>query len=307
MLTKIIGFLDNQIGRASHRKLRYPQLGSGNKCGEIRRVANLLLDGFDAALHTGPIELIQQIAGLEQAEARVVYEGAFAARSSLCLKAESSWTESAPYLTGIEPLQNAIIGLGYGAATSQLGLPPMVRDTDEYWIWMALDAYGFNRGFLKWNETIARKEFSLNLPQQAQHAFDQGLGRSLWVGTGARIASIATLIQEFSPERRADLWSGAALMMGYWGAMSEKELKLALKMSGNHAGNLRQGIALAALLRSTSGTVPDHTSGASEIICNMHVNELVNLSAQLASQSNPNSARDFFLFQGRLISMLGER
>jgi hypothetical protein len=92
-------------------------------------------------------------------------------------------------------------------------------------------------------------------------------------------------------------------MIGYWGAISEKELKQAYRLSGIYKTNLQQGIALAALLRSTSGSMPDHTVGASEIICKLAINELISLGANLAKNSEPNSGRDYFRMQIQLASL----
>jgi hypothetical protein len=105
-----------------------------------------------------------------------------------------------------------------GLARARLGerTDRVMHAMDPLLRWLASDGYGFHEGYFPlaalrrgWR---ARARRALQLTAGVR----PGLGRSM-VRVGRRSEWIARAVQEFAPERWADLWSGVGLACAYAG------------------------------------------------------------------------------------------
>ncbi|MFC6930813.1 DUF1702 family protein [Actinomadura yumaensis] len=105
----------------------------------------------------------------------------------------------------------------------------------------------------------------------AERVADQGIGRALWFVCGADVERLATVIGEFAPARRSDLWSGAGLAAAYAGGIEADEAETLLKLATGFRGELAQGCAFAAEARLRADLVTPDTRTAAQVFCRTSV------------------------------------
>jgi hypothetical protein len=301
MLDSIPRFLASHRVLLKRKAAAHLRPHAEKKNHEVHRVFSLLLDGYNAGLDTPPDRFAKQAASVPLSERRVLYEAAFAAQVSLVLTGKQDWHEALRLTQDAEPYGVAIAGLGIGAAFShmRLQLPMAPQIVEQYWGWMAMDAYGFNEGYYRWSNLLFHKKEPEGVSGLGMRAFDQGLGRALYFVTGADPQAIHELIERFPPARRRELWAGLGLMVAYWGALDEKGIRKLLNTSKNLRPHFQQGVALAALLRAGTADVPDHTEGACSIVCQAASSEVASLANSCLLQMNgePMSGRSYHGWQ----------
>jgi hypothetical protein len=97
-------------------------------------------------------------------------------------------------------------------------------------------------------------------------AYDQGIGRGLWVGLGASPAEIFKVIATLSPERHPDLWAGVGLAATYVGGGTRDDVCQLLSLRSALRPWLARGSAFGAEARHGSGYVPDFSEEACTIL-----------------------------------------
>ncbi|HEU4424939.1 MAG TPA: DUF1702 family protein, partial [Pilimelia sp.] len=116
------------------------------------------------------------------------------------------------------------VGVGWAMARvprfrwSKLYAPdPLLR-------WLALDGYGFHQAYFHTDRYVHQQYQEPRFPWPADgpawyaaRAIDQGIGRAMWFVGGADAELVATMIDKFPEQRRADLYSGAGLAATYAG------------------------------------------------------------------------------------------
>jgi hypothetical protein len=133
--------------------------------------------------------------------------------------------------------------------------------------WLALDGYGFHEGYFHWRKSVEEARPPRRVEGYARHAFDQGLGRSLWFVRGADVGRIAATVGRFPRERRPDLWSGVGLAAAYAGGAGEGALEALRAAAGRHLPEVAQGAAFAAKAREHGGIPAGHTETACRVLC----------------------------------------
>lgn len=146
--------------------------------------------------------------------------------------------------------------------------------TDPVLRWLVLDGYGFHQAYFH-TERYVREQYqdpSFPWPPEgprsyASRAIDQGIGRATWFVCGADPDRVASQLDEFAPERRSDLYSGAGLAATYAGALTSSEL-LAFRDRGSaYGGHIAQGSVFAVTARIRAGLETPHTFLAADVLC----------------------------------------
>jgi hypothetical protein len=236
----------------------------------LEGIAATFVRGYHAALEVDPPALAARL-DQEPAVARGwAYEGA--AMALTLLDVLTGWRQGRlrRLLEGGGDDHIYIAHVGTGWVLGRLPLSPggLLARLDPVNGWLALDGYGFHEGFFHARTAIAEQRVPRKAAKgYARHAFDQGLGRSLWFVEGAGVERIAATIAAFPPERRPDLWSGVGLACAYAGGVRREEIEALSRAAGPSAPELAQGAAFAAEARERAGHTPEHTDIACQALC----------------------------------------
>lgn len=241
----------------------------------VDQISSTFLDGYDAALHTDLDRLTKQLEGLSFTEKSVATEGVYTALATSDLSKQNNLEQVNRFSQGTD-IKNAVRYQGIGYALSHLNIDPSVSEKhmNEFWGWQTMEAYGFHESYFKWPLTIEKLTLPANISGLAARAFDQGMGRAIWILCVAEPNLIGQMIDRFPPQRRNDLWSGAGIMTGFWGLVDERDLKLLLRKSKKNYASLQQGVAFSAWIRQENKEPKDFTDGACRLICKAESHEL---------------------------------
>jgi hypothetical protein len=165
-------------------------------------------------------------------------------------------------------------------ATVSAALPdPLLR-------WLVLDGYGFHQAYFKTAKYVHQQYQEPDFPWPADgaawyrdHAIDQGIGRAMWFVFGTDPERVADAIDAFPESRRPDLYSGSGLAATYAGGVTESELRLFLKRSGDYRGQVAQASAFAATARVETDLVTPHTQLATRVLCGATPEQAARISA----------------------------
>jgi hypothetical protein len=216
-------------------------------------------------------------AGLEKIPDRFrgfAYEGAamgFAVRDGLPLGRHDHFRRSLQGRAG-DHVYMAYVGLGWALARLPKFRWRSVVVDDPLMRGLVLDGYGFHQAYFATDRYVhdQYREAEFGWPQSGprwERCVDQGIGRAMWFVAGTDPVRVADLIDGFVPERRSDLYCGAALAATYAGGVDEAELRVFLSRAGEHGDVVAQGAAFAATARVVAGNVVPHTELAARILC----------------------------------------
>ena len=234
----------------------------------LERAGTAFVDGYNAAMRerSDLAALMATLDGQDLDLRGFAYEGASMALTLVDILGRGNrWRE----LLALAPqhLYLMLVGAGWAMARLRLrALPKLARDLDDASWPQLYDGYGFHQGFYHTEKHVRRRVLP-PLRGYALHAFDQGLGRSLWFVEGASPARIATTIATFEPARRDDLWSGAGLACGYAGGLHADRVGELDALAGAHHAALAQGVVFAAAARDRAGNADDATALACRVVC----------------------------------------
>ncbi len=275
------GFVRRKLMGISPRETQFQARGfrrcASSQQERLETVGLMFLNGYHAALEQ-PLPLLEQALDRAPVEYRgFVYEGAAMALTILDALPIPGGGRLKTFLANAGEPHVYMVHVGAGWAFARL---PFLRKKiarsggfDPLLYPLLLDGYGFHEGYFHWKQSIEAGVVPKGLSRRDQNFFDQGLGRSLWFVQGTDPESIAFAIQQLSPDRRGDLWSGVGLACAYAGdapALHVEDLK---SLSGRWHLDLAQGAAFAAQARRRAGNMVPHTQAACEVICGMGANE----------------------------------
>jgi hypothetical protein len=254
---------------------------------QLERTGELFLTGFGHAMVSRDMaEARRLLDTVERPYRGFAYEGASMAFA--ITDAISPWRRYRvrAFLDGPAAPHVYMLHVGTGWAMARLPrrfwkaivLPdPLLR-------WLALDGYGFHQAYFA-TRTYVTAQRVLNVPvpwpdpgSYAHRAADQGVGRALWFVCGADVERLATVVGEFAPDRRADLWSGVGLAATYAGGVEAAEIETLRKLAAGYRRELAQGAAFAAKARLRAGLVVPHTEDAVGLLCRMTVEDAARLT-----------------------------
>jgi hypothetical protein len=227
----------------------------------IDRMVPLFVDHYNLAIQDSMETLMERLSTMQFGERGAVLEGAFAGLATLDFHDDSGWRRVRELLASYQEMP-AVTG-GIGAALSHMNVEPTVHATsiDEFWAWSTIDAYGFHQGYFKWSPTISEHRFPDCISGLALHPFDEGLGRAIWIISYSEEGAVAGLLNKFPRERRASLWSGAGMMLGYLGGYrTDDDIRKLIKAAKEFGPYVRQGIAFAAWIRKKSYDPEEYTT-----------------------------------------------
>jgi len=174
--------------------------------------------------------------------------------------------------------------------------------------WLLLDGYGFHEGFFHPQRFLKGQPHPRRVHGYAQRAFDQGLGRSMWFASGADVRAVAAAIQNFSIERRGDLWSGVGLACTYAGYASNSDLAQLRELAGPFLPQLAQGAAFGAKARQRAGNITDYQQCACAALCDRSAAEAAAISDEALRELPPDGAEPAFeIWRRRIQNAFSEK
>lgn len=162
------------------------------------------------------------------------------------------------------------IYLGAGMCLARIRRDPEAfrqRLGDPLLSWIVLDGYGFYLGFFAYDRYVKHRHVPPHLQGYSRRVFDQGVGRAVWFTGEADVGRVAAVIAAFSPQRRADLWSGVGFACGYSGGIERGALEALPAAAGIHRGHVAVGAAMSAKARYLGGNPASQNELACEVLC----------------------------------------
>ncbi|CAA9415357.1 MAG: UnbL [uncultured Pseudonocardia sp.] len=186
----------------------------------------------------------------------------------------------------------AYIGVGFAMARLprplwRRVLPDLDLPHHPTMSWLAVDGYGFDRAYFDTRSVVHEQREPaaypwLGRPDYFPRAVDQGVGRALWFIHGADVREVARALALFPARRHADLWSGVGLAASVAGGATGDDLVLLRRLAEEHGTQLGLGAVFAAVARTESGCVPEHTSTATSVLAELTVADAVALAGRTA-------------------------
>ena len=262
-------FLRVSRDEVSFPKRGFPDDGTGVR-EHLERAGGAFVDGYNSALqHDSRPSLVDAIEAMPRDLRGFAYEGASMALALLDLL--TPWKRvrwRALLECASQHIYLCVVGTGWSLARLRMrSIPEFIREADPLLAPLAADGFGFHEAFFR-TARVVRDVAPPPLRGMDAHGYDQGVGRALWFVEAASPERIANTIARFSPQRQADLWSGAGLALGYAGGIDGETARRLLEKAGPHRGNAAQGIAFAAKARVLAGNITDATELACDIAWN---------------------------------------
>lgn len=274
------------------------RLRPGGARHALESAGRSFLEGFNALVATSADDRwVDTLDAIDPELRGFAYEGAGMACTVLDLLTFSSGRRLTELLSGSARAYPHMVLVGAGWAYARLRLRPWwgIRPRDPLLRWLAWDGFGFHQGFFLADRAVGGQRVERGLASGQRAIRDQGLGRSLWFHECADPDGVALRIGEFSPARRADLWSGIGLAATYAGAAEPDELERLVVLAGRHHAELAQGCAFACKARHVSAVVPAHTEKAAAVLAGVTSGEAAAWTdqAQAGLGSGPHTAGHF--------------
>lgn len=255
---------------------------------QLEQIGYTFIEGYHAALADDKFAVLVPHLNTFEAEFRgFAFEGA--AMALTLLDYLLPWKKRLhAFLNGPGSAHTYMVHVGAGWAMARLHrrAEHLLAQLDPLLCWLSLDGYGFHEGYFFSQRYVGEKVIPLQLPSYGRHAFDQGLGRSLWFVHAADVTRIVATIPTFSPARHGDLWSGVGLACAYAGGVSRLDIEALHAAAGSYRPQLAQGAAFAAKARQRAGNATVHTDLACEILCGLSSDMAANVT-DIALQDLP--------------------
>lgn len=178
------------------------------------------------------------------------------------------------------------VGVGWAMARLPRFRWPVVDVKDPLLRWLVLDGYGFHQAYFKTEKYVHQQYREPSFPWPADgpawyadRIIDTGIGRAMWFIGGTDPHRVADLIDAFPEERRADLYSGAALAVTYAGGVQEQEVLDFRDRCGSYLPLVAQASAFAATARVETGLLSPHTDMATRLLCGVSAQEACEICA----------------------------
>jgi hypothetical protein len=192
------------------------------------------------------------------------------------------------YFKGAGEHHDYIVAVGAGFAIARIPWGPRamegyLRTLDPLIAWCVPCGYGFHEGFFHHRQFIDGAQAPpASLSSLGRQLFDSGLGRSIWWVKGANPKSIATAINRFPQDRRAELWAGIGIAACYAGGVGVTELLTLDELSGPYRADFLSGLPFAARLRQKAGNYSQITELACRNLLDRSTDEVADMAEAAA-------------------------
>ncbi len=268
--------------------LRGFSVGEAEKRANLERTEAIFVQGLLLALQDGgSVRYELSDIEIDHESLGVLFEGT--AMGLALLDLVTPWRrdrwQSFVAKEGANHIYTAYVGLGMAYARLRKNAMRRLPEVDPLWQWLVVDGFGFHQGYFQPQRFAYRHELVADFSgTYGEHAFDQGLGRSLWFVESASPRRIHKTISAFPESRQADIWSGLGLACSHAGGLQQDDLEKLRLMAGRHRPSLAQGAAFGAKVRKEAGAPTAHTDLACKVICGIAACEAAALADQVQAE-----------------------
>ena len=151
-------------------------------------------------------------------------------------------------------LHGSQIHVGLGWALAELNITDLgfINTFEPQWKWRVVDGFAYYSGLFKRRDTIRNQQKPDFFKSEDSHAFDQGLGRSLWYLSNGDTDRLMGFLVLFSESRLSDLWRGIGLASTYVGGLNSALINTLVILSGENSPSYKCGALLAIKARQIS-------------------------------------------------------
>ncbi len=152
------------------------------------------------------------------------------------------------------------VGLGWALCETQSFNTSFLDTLDSIWRWRVLDGYGYYSGLFLRRESIRKQTTPSFITGDDFHAFNQGLGRSLWYLSQGEPDRLVRALNLFDAARKEDLWRGVGLAATYVGSVENKQLDELKKEAESFFVQFKCGALLAIAGRQKAEQPTENSS-----------------------------------------------
>lgn len=227
------------------------------------------LEGYHATLDDSRLDaLIPRLNQIDADMRSYAYEGA--AMGLTGMDVAMPWRNRLkPFLEGAGAAHTYMVHIGVGEALALMRRrpEPYLAQLDPVLRWLALDGYGFHKGFFAQRRYIDAQDVPSFLSPYARQIFSQGIGRAIWFLKGGNVDLVLAAVSRFPTTRHADLWCGVGVGCAYAGGADPVSIESLRRGAGRYAPHLALGAAVVAKGRTRAGNPVPHSDLACEIFC----------------------------------------
>lgn len=229
------------------------------------------IEGYHFTLDDSRLDaLVQRLESIPAELRGFAYEGAALGLAGLDLMLPSG-SRFRAFVDGPGAAHVYMVHIGFGEALGLLHRrpEPPLRRLDPILRWLAVDGYGFHKGFFSPRRYLERQAVPGHLSPYGRCVFDQGLGRAAWFLQGASVRRVVATVAGFPPGRRADLWAGVGVACAYAGGAERADVEALREAAGDYLPWLAMGAAVVAKGRERAGNPAAHGDMACEVLCGL--------------------------------------
>ena len=238
----------------------------------LETVGRSFLTGYAIAAEARtPLDAATPLEGVPRQFRGFAYEGATMAFAMLDGLPFGAPRRAETFLAGpADPhIYMGYVGVGWAMARLPRFRWHTLYARDPLLRWLILDGYGFHQAYFHTDRYVHGQFDEARQAGYAKRVIDQGIGRAMWFVGGTDPDLVATMIDKFPEQRRADMYSGAGLAATYAGGADEWELRHLWQRAGEYRASVAQGCVFGASARVRAGLVTPHTELAARTFCGL--------------------------------------
>ncbi len=185
------------------------------------------------------------------------------------------------------------VGLGWALAKLQKSPSKYIENLQPLLKWRVVDGMGYYFGLFNKRRTLSQQEIPALLKEEAHASFDQGAGRSIWYMCKANSKQLEASVENFSSERRPNLWRGIGIACAYVGGCTGEELAAVYQSAGDYQKQLACGAVLACRARHFAEAPTESSNEVIKAWSILDAEEATQLSVDMESDSAGTEGNEY--------------
>jgi hypothetical protein len=149
------------------------------------------------------------------------------------------------------------VGLGWAMAENNFYNESFVRQLDSIWAWRVIDGLAYYKGLFERRDVVRNAMVPDYIQGDHVHAFDEGVGRSLWYSCQGDFDRLSRSINLFNPARHADLLRGAGIAFIFVGGLNKDEFVRFLSVFPSCKNDILCGAFMATASLEKTNVIPE--------------------------------------------------
>lgn len=150
------------------------------------------------------------------------------------------------------------VGLGWAMGESNKYSSNFIMGLNPVWAWRVIDGLAYYKGLFERREVIRRAIVPSFITGEFIHAFDEGLGRSLWYTSQGEVERLLRSINIFDSSRHPDLFRGVGIALTYAGGTTKSEFTILLSNINDYKKDFICGVLMGSESLLKQGVNPEN-------------------------------------------------